>query len=115
MECYFHPTGEVDKDHAVASSNERIKFADGESYPCLFDITTVKKITAEARNYLANEGNELVLASAILINSPITKMIGNFFIAVNKPKNPTRLFTNKEEALKWLEQFKSSPGAENKD
>lgn len=105
MECYLHPTAGMNKDLAVASCNERIKFADGKSYPCLFDITAIKKVTREARVYLANEGDELVSASAILVNSAITKMIGNFFIDVDKPRSPTRLFTDKQEALKWLEQF----------
>lgn len=107
MECYTHPTGEVDIEQARYSSEERIKFSRGESYPCFFDITSVKEFTVEARNYLANEGNHLVSASAILTSSPVSKMIGNFFIAVNKPKNPTRIFTSKENALEWLEQFKN--------
>lgn len=106
LECYSHPADEVGIEQARYSSGERVKFSEGESYPCLFDITSVKEFTGEARNYLANEGNDLVLASAILTNSPVSKMIGNFFIAVNKPKNPTRIFTSKENALEWLEQFK---------
>lgn len=109
MECYTHPTNEVDLQQAQASSRERIVFSNSVSYPCLFDITTAKEFSREARDYLANEGNDLVLASAILIDSAVTKMVGNFFIAVNKPKNPTRLFIDKANALEWLEQFK--PGA----
>jgi hypothetical protein len=47
-----------------------------------------------------------VSASAILVSSPMLKMMANFFILVNKPKNPTRMFTSKESAVEWLANFK---------
>nr|WP_187262283.1 hypothetical protein [Pontibacter beigongshangensis] len=74
----------------------------------MFDITKVKKSTKEARDFMANEGNEQVTASAILVTSPVLRMMANFYISVNKPKNPSRMFTDKREALEWLAQFKGS-------
>jgi hypothetical protein len=32
-------------------------------------------------------------------------MIGNFFLALHRPADPTRLFTSESEALDWLRQF----------
>ena len=85
---------------------QRKEFVGGQSYPTVFDITQVRHSTKDARDFLANEGNELVSASAILVSSPMLRMMANFFIMVNKPKNPTRMFTDKESALEWLQQFK---------
>lgn len=56
---------------------------------------------------MANEGNELVLASAMIVTNPMLKMTANFYIMVNRPKNPTKLFTDRESALEWLSQFKN--------
>ena len=86
---------------------ERIAFKAGQSYPCLFDIREVKSTSKEARDFMANEGNDLVVSSALLVNSSVTKMIGNFFITVSRPKNPTRLFVREDKSLEWLEEHSS--------
>jgi hypothetical protein len=44
-------------------------------------------------------------AAALLIGSPLTRAIGNFFMGLNKPLIPTRLFTSETEALAWLKGF----------
>ena len=36
---------------------------------------------------------------------PLGRMMGNFFINVNKPKAPTRLFDDEAPALAWLKEF----------
>ncbi len=84
---------------------ERVAFKDGISYPSLFDIREVKSTSKDARDFMANEGNDLVIASALLINSSVTKMIGNFFISVSKPKNPTKIFTDQPKAMEWLDFY----------
>jgi hypothetical protein len=106
FQCYFKEIETLDLAVAKASVEDRLAFFDKKNYPCLFDITKVKQTTKEARDYMANEGNDLILASAMLINLPVLKMMANFYIMVNKPKNPTRMFTDKESALEWLSQFK---------
>lgn len=104
--CIFKKIEEVDIIMAHAIVADRVDFFDNISYPCLFDITNIKKTTKEARDYLAKEGNELVVASAIVVSSPMLKMMANFYVMVNKPQNPSRLFTNTDEAILWLNQFK---------
>lgn len=97
---------EMDIDFVKYSVDRRIAHSENNAYPCLFDVTKVKHSTKEARDYLANNGNELVLASALIVNSPMLKMAANFYVAVNKPVNPTKIFTDKDQALDWLNQFK---------
>ncbi len=105
MKCTFYDLHELTLEitqHLVA---KRIEHSKGVSYPCLFDITKIKNSTKEARDYLAKEGNELVTASAILVDSAVVKMAANFYVSVNKPVKPTRLFTDMDSALTWLRQF----------
>jgi hypothetical protein len=74
--------------------------------PSLIDLRGIKSINREARVYLSDE--ETVSnnsASALLIGSPVSKMIGNFFIGLNKPPYPTKLFTSESKALEWLKGF----------
>ncbi|QMU28303.1 DUF7793 family protein [Adhaeribacter radiodurans] len=108
FQCFFKAMDVMDINVAKVTVENRLEFFAKESYPCLFDITQVKETTKEARDFMANEGNDLVLASAMVVNSPMLKMMANFYIMVNKPKNPTRLFTDRESALEWLKQFKSN-------
>ncbi len=106
LHCIYKDIDLVDLEIAKVCVRQRIEFSNNKSYPSLFDITRIKQSTKEARDYLANEGNDLVTASAILISSPMLKMAANFYIMVNKPKNPTQMFTDKNSALSWLAQFK---------
>ena len=105
LHLVYKPLDVLDISIAKILVKDRLSFVQGNAYPTLFDIREVKSTTKEARDYLANEGNELVMASALLVNSSVTKMIGNFFITVSRPKNPTRLFLNKDKSLEWLEQY----------
>ena len=104
--CNYKKIDVLDIDAVKVGVQDRVKFSENVSYPCLFDIRLMGKVTKEARDYLANEGNDLVTASALVVGSSVLKIIANFFITVNKPKNPTRMFTDKESAIKWLQKFK---------
>ncbi|MFT2007917.1 hypothetical protein ACMA1I_04515 [Pontibacter sp. 13R65] len=108
LECYVKEIELLDLPAAKVCVQDRLEFIQNKSYPSLFDITKVKKSTKEARDFMADQGNELVTASAILVTSPVLRMMANFFISVNKPKNPSRMFTDKQAALEWLAQFKGS-------
>jgi hypothetical protein len=46
---------------------------------------------------------DLVTAVALVVATPLSRLMGNFFIAVNSPTAPTRLFDDEESALAWLE------------
>ena len=78
---------------------------EGTAMPLLCDLTNVTKMTQECRRYFAGPVHaEMFTKCALLITSPISRIIGNFFLGANKPLKPTRLFTKKEEAIKWLKK-----------
>ncbi len=106
FQCYFKSMEVMDIGVAKQTVNDRLNFFQNKSYPSLFDITEVKQTTKEARDFMANEGNDLVLASAMVVTNPMLKMMANFYIMVNRPKNPTKLFTDRDSALEWLSQFR---------
>ena len=74
--------------------------------PVLVNLEEAKSINAEAREYYSgDEYKELHNATAILIGNPVSKVLGNIFLGLNNIGVPTRLFTNEEKALKWLEEY----------
>ena len=73
--------------------------------PLLVDMRPVKEISGEARAYFS--GAETYCALALLVDSPLSMLIANFFIGLNKTRMPTKLFTNETAAIKWLKGYLS--------
>ena len=72
----------------------------------LIEMTAVTEISKEARDYFANERTASIQrATALLVGSPVSRVIGNFFMGLNRPIYPTRLFTDPQKAIKWLQTF----------
>jgi hypothetical protein len=75
-------------------------------FPILIDSRNVNYISREAREHFSTKGRETVTnAFGILVDSPLSRIIGNFFMGINKPPVPTRLFKNEASAVKWLKTF----------
>lgn len=74
--------------------------------PVLVDMTELLSMDREARQYFAGaETAQVESAAAILIRSPLSRAIGNFFLGLNKPLFPTQLFTSESDALAWLKSL----------
>ena len=72
----------------------------------VIDMTEVTEISKEARDYFANERTASIQrATALLVRSPVSRVIGNFFMGLNRPISPTRLFTDPQKAIQWLHTF----------
>ena len=97
---------EVTLDVAQVMIKARLQASEGKSYPFLADVSKVKTITKEARTAFAEgDGIKLMPACALLVDSPVNRLLGNFFLSVSKPKVPTKLFTSQDEAVDWLKEF----------
>jgi len=100
------PHVDVDLTDAEEAVSAIASLCQGVRRPVLVDITEVKSMTRECRVYFAGpETAKVEAAAALLIRSPLTKAIGNFFMGLNKPLFPTRLFTSESEAIGWLSSF----------
>ena len=83
------------------------RFAEGVSYPTLIVSDRLTTPTPEARSYMAGEGRTyFTMADAFLIRSLPQRLIGNFYLRFDRPPVPTRLFTDEQAALKWLENVR---------
>jgi hypothetical protein len=84
-----------------------ISFNGGAPCPLLVDARQINSISKEARDHFSMRDRKgYVNSIAILISSPVSRIIGNFFMGLNKPTVPTRLFTDEGAAMSWLRTFK---------
>jgi hypothetical protein len=75
----------------------------------LIDAREIKAISSEARQYYADPGSDAAhvnnLGIAIITGSRVSKVIANFFLTLNKPARPVKLFTKVSEGKKWLKSL----------
>jgi hypothetical protein len=102
----YKDNSSIDLNAAKQIVNDRIQFQGKVAYPIYCDIRGMKKADKAARDFLAKEGSSYTKGVAIIVDSPMTKIIGNFYLGLNKPTTPTKMFTDKQEALAFLKQFK---------
>jgi hypothetical protein len=77
--------------------------AAGEKRPTLADVRGMRSATRESRELAAGPNVAAITARmAIIVGNPVTRLLGNFFLVVTKPKYPTRLFTDEPAARAWL-------------
>jgi hypothetical protein len=83
----------------------------GSHYAALLCFGTMTEVTQEARELMASkEFQQKAVAKALLVNNVGHRLLGNFYLAVNKPHTKTKLFTVREIALNWLRQeLKNAP------
>jgi hypothetical protein len=93
---------------AKVGVRERLRLCNGVSYPLLSDTRKVKHFDKETRAFLVQPDNITgITAGAFLVNNQLQKILANYFIQINKPPTPAKMFTNEADALNWLQQFKN--------
>ena len=121
LTCYFTWMGEdgiartkvkkgseVKLEHAKENSVVVNSFYVNAKFPLLIDARGIKSMEREARGFFTANGRETnTLAFAIIIDSSVSKAVGNFFMGISKPRVPTKLFLQEEAALEWLYKFKA--------
>ena len=98
----------IDLEAAKKIVEDRIKCQQGKAYPAFADCRGLKEINRDGREYLAKQGSNLIKACALLSSSVVHRTIGNFYLSINKPAIPTKLFNEENHALAWLQQFVES-------
>ena len=106
MRISTFPSLEDTMDDARQNIAACTKVAAGKRRPLLVDMRSLKAQSREVRAYYTGpETMKLNLAVAILVDSPMSRVIGNFFLGFNKMDLPTQLFRSDDEALTWLKGY----------
>ena len=103
----YHPSVVIDLAAAEKVVTDRLKYQGEKVLPVFCDTRGIKDTDKSARDFLAKEGSLMTTAVAFLVNPPISKAITDFYIRTNKPITPTKIFTEKYEALKFLRTYRT--------
>lgn len=87
---------------------DRLKFSNEVTMPFFIDLNKVITADKEAREYFAGEESLRFLnASAFYVQNPMALIVTKLFLAFNKPRLRTKLFSDRDEALAWLRNYKN--------
>lgn len=69
----------------------------------LVDTRGVRWQSREARDYFVSDNAaEATTAVAIVVGSPVSRVLGSFFLRFEQHRFPTALFDNEDKAIHWL-------------
>ncbi len=60
----------------------------------------------EARKYAAKLKDKNIVAEAIVMTNLAIRLLANFYMRVNRPKQKIKLFSNEAAALEWINSIK---------
>jgi hypothetical protein len=86
-----------DAHAAMARVNE---IAAGSEYPMLVDMASTEAVTRQATSFFSFPCAASRIA--LLGSGPVDRVVANFTLGVHSPPCPTRFFTSRDEAMKWL-------------
>lgn len=102
------PDAEIVLDDAIENSKAVNSLYRGSKFPLLVDSRCVKSMSVEARKYLSvNNRSTHISAFAVVVSSPLSRIIVNFFFRMQRTGVPARVFTNESYAMEWLRRFLS--------
>lgn len=71
--------------------------------PTLVLMQDMARVDREARALFASEVyNRLCSRTALVVGSPVSRVIGNFFVGLNRPRHLYRIFDDPKLAADWL-------------
>lgn len=102
----FLDRAEVTGDDARENLAVILELVKGRRAPVLVDLRFIRSQSAEARAVFAgHEATRVTQALALIIDSPLSRMLGNFYLGFNKPQTPSRLFTSVADGEAYLRTF----------
>jgi hypothetical protein len=93
----------LDANDILELKQANISLTEGKLYAILVLFGAMTEVTQDARELIASkEFQQNTIAKALLVNNIGHRLLGNFYLSVNRPHIKTRLFTEQETALSWL-------------
>jgi hypothetical protein len=96
---------EIDVEHVLKDHQASIEITGGDKFLSLVLTSPYMSITfAAQKESMTKDKYKNIIAQAIVIHSLAQRILGNFMIKFIKYSAPCQLFTNKEEAMNWLDK-----------
>lgn len=118
IRCFYTWLGNDGIMYTVGKANAEVNLEDakentrvieeyyyGKKFPLIVDGRHVKSISKEARDHFSLKGRESVInCFAMIVSSPLSRIIANFFIGINRPTVPVKMFDDEKKAVEWLKE-----------
>lgn len=100
----YLPNSEVDvKDHQINHDALIELVGKEQKHPLLIDADAFINVTPEARKLVRKlESIVPISARAMIISSLGQRILVSFYIKIQKPIVPTKIFDNYEDGIQWL-------------
>jgi len=83
-----------------------IRITNGKKTPFVVTAGKQVNITPQARdNAIVIEDDSPVCATAVVVQNLAYRLIADFYMRINKPKTPYKVFTDQKSAFEWCGQF----------
>ncbi len=95
----------IDEDEAKIVADHIVDLCDKKALPFITNgLGITIRMNNSARNFFAQYKPLLDVrkGQALLVNNMPSKLLAGFYIKYHKPADPTKIFTNFDEALKWI-------------
>ncbi len=104
VQLVWAPRAAIALEDAVGAIEAMSELTGGRQSPLLVDVHEQGPMDRPARTEFTRRP-DLVSAVALIVGTPLSRMMANFFLSVSKPVAPTRLFQDEASALAWLHRF----------
>jgi hypothetical protein len=91
-------------EDATATLEAMAQLTGGRRSPLLVDMRDTGPQDRATRAEWTSR-SDLQSAVALIVGTPLSRMLGNLLLRANKPPFPARLFDNEASALAWLQGF----------
>ena len=98
------PAAVMELDDAVAAIDAMAQLTRGRPTPLYVDARDAGPQSRPARAEFVRRG-DVASAIGLLALTPLSRLMGNFFLSVNKPTTSTRLFEDEDHAIEWLRGY----------
>lgn len=90
-------------------SNQLTNF---EKRHVIIDATCLFNVTSRVRElYAMDENIKYRFSDSFIVTSLPMRLVINFYISINKPKIPTKIFDNEKKAIEWVNSLKKEMGS----
>jgi hypothetical protein len=105
----YIPKLEIDLTVAKELVSDRMTFVGARPHYVLIDFTNVRSVSKEARDYMNSSDGGLkgILGGAFLSTNVVATLFINLYLKVNRPVVPARFFTDRKDAVQWLQEVRT--------
>lgn len=93
----------VRPEHAREVASAVDQLSGGRPVRAVVDISGVQFADRHARDAFSNTIDDSVeVATAIIVSTSISRMLGTLFLKLSRPARPVRMFLDEDEAAAWV-------------